>query len=284
MELLQLKYFCDAAETENFSKTAKKFFVPASNISQSIKRLEAELKTPLFSRNANRVRLNSSGQAFYKSVKAALDLLNDAQKAAQQTTNQERIRVNLHMHRRLVTDVMERFRNTHPGVVFITTHEPIRNVADYDVVLSYENFDSVLEKKEVARENFALAYNKTQFAFADKLDAQTIKRCPMIVMDNNSSIYKTTLRVCQSFGVQPNIVLQSDDPYYVRKCIELGLGVAVVPELSWRGQFSENVALKAVEGFSRQTYLYHKSGRNRVITEFVDALLQAFPSSVGESR
>ena len=48
MELLQLKYFCDAAQSENFSKTAKKFGVPTSNISQSVKRLEKELSTPLF--------------------------------------------------------------------------------------------------------------------------------------------------------------------------------------------------------------------------------------------
>lgn len=48
MELLQLKYFCDAAETENFSKTAKKYLVPTSNISQSIKRLERELGVELF--------------------------------------------------------------------------------------------------------------------------------------------------------------------------------------------------------------------------------------------
>ena len=43
MELLQLTYFCDAAETENFSRTAQRFTVPPSNISQSIKRLETEL-------------------------------------------------------------------------------------------------------------------------------------------------------------------------------------------------------------------------------------------------
>ena len=42
MELLQLTYFCDAAVTQNFSKTAQKYNVPPSNISQSIKRLEIE--------------------------------------------------------------------------------------------------------------------------------------------------------------------------------------------------------------------------------------------------
>ncbi len=37
MELLQLKYFVESAETENFSITAKKNFVPTSSVSISIK-------------------------------------------------------------------------------------------------------------------------------------------------------------------------------------------------------------------------------------------------------
>ena len=59
MEILQLKYFCDAAQTQNFSKTAKKFLVPPSNISQTIKRLEKEVETTLFERHANKIKLNA---------------------------------------------------------------------------------------------------------------------------------------------------------------------------------------------------------------------------------
>ena len=66
MELLQLTYFCDAAITQNFSKTAEKYNVPPSNISQSIKRLEKELSVSLFDRCANRVALNAQGQAFFE--------------------------------------------------------------------------------------------------------------------------------------------------------------------------------------------------------------------------
>ena len=36
MELLQLTYFCDAAESQNFSHTAQKFRVPPSNVSQKV--------------------------------------------------------------------------------------------------------------------------------------------------------------------------------------------------------------------------------------------------------
>lgn len=48
MELLQLKYFKDAAELENFSKAAKKNMVPQPSISYAIKNLEDELGVPLF--------------------------------------------------------------------------------------------------------------------------------------------------------------------------------------------------------------------------------------------
>ena len=78
MELLQLTYFCDAAQSENFSKTAKKFCVPPSAISQSVHRLENELGTALFYRDVNRIRLNPDGRMFYEEIKAALSLIDRA--------------------------------------------------------------------------------------------------------------------------------------------------------------------------------------------------------------
>lgn len=80
MEILQLKYFCDAAQTQNFSKTAKKFLVPPSNISQTIKRLEKEVETTLFERHANKIKLNDAGLLFYKNAKTALNILENTKK------------------------------------------------------------------------------------------------------------------------------------------------------------------------------------------------------------
>ena len=78
MELLQLKYFCDAAQTQNFSKTAEKYRVPPSNISQIIRRLENELGVKLFAREANRLVLNEQGKLFYRKIKSALSLIEEA--------------------------------------------------------------------------------------------------------------------------------------------------------------------------------------------------------------
>ena len=53
MELLQLRYFYESADNENFSRTADKYMVPPSSVSMSIKKLENELGCELFERSAN---------------------------------------------------------------------------------------------------------------------------------------------------------------------------------------------------------------------------------------
>ena len=61
MEILQLRYFYESAKSQNFTVTAKKYMVPVSAVSSSIKRLEKELGCQLFDRDTNRIRLTIMG-------------------------------------------------------------------------------------------------------------------------------------------------------------------------------------------------------------------------------
>ena len=82
MEILQLQYFCTAAETENFAEAGSLMNVPASSISQSVRRLEKELGVDLFDRKANSIELNQRGRAFYIQTKSGLNMLRDAKTKA----------------------------------------------------------------------------------------------------------------------------------------------------------------------------------------------------------
>ena len=61
--------------------------------------------------------------------------------------------------------------------------------------------------------------------------------------------------ICRKAGFSPRVAIESDDPYYLRKCVELGLGVSFVPVFSWAGQFSSDVSLLPLESHTRTTYL-----------------------------
>ncbi len=273
MELLQLKYFCDAAETQNFSKTAQKFLVPPSNISQSIKGLEKELGQPLFTRTANKVELNAAGAAFYKDTKAALSLLNAAVDTLQQKEEHPTIKINIHVNRRVVMNAIERYRKSHPFVSFITSHALDLSANDFDIVVTDKRLSSPFIQSKATEERLLLAYHQNAYHF-DKIE--DLHEAPFITMNQESSMYAYTHDICRDLGFVPQIVLQSEDPFYIRKCIELGLGVCIVPELSWRGQFSDDIRLRSLGNYKRTTFLYRKNTVQSAVQEFYDILLSNF--------
>lgn len=276
MELLQLRYFCDAAETQNFSKTAHKFLVPPSNISQSIKRLEKELGIRLFSRSANKIALNENGFKFYQNARTALDLLDNAKKEVQQNGIPESIRINIQINRHIVMETIESFQKKYADISFIITHSIDQGMNDYDFIVTDKELDFPYVKQAIKEENMLLAYHKDSFSLKERPTVEELRDCPFITMSSGNSIYDCTQRICNDLGFAPRIVLESEDPFYIRKCIELGLGVAIVPEISWRRHFGDGVTFKSIGDYKRPIYLYQKHLAGAHLERFRDALVSSF--------
>ena len=277
MELLQLKYFCDAAESENFSKTAKKFGVPPSDISQSIRRLERELDVALFTRKANRIALNERGHEFYLKVLEAITLLEEAKNIVTDDINSGRINICINSNRRIVMQTLEKFKTQYPGVEVRTTHFADPKSEDFDLIIAgrgdeYEGF----ERRKLLSEGMSLAVRRDNYIAAlPRVDISALSEESFITMTEKSSLLGLTRKICADHGFSPRITIQSDDPFYVRKCVELGLGIAFVPTFSWQGQFSDSVVLKPIDNYERDTFLYMPSSRYLGLSAraFVDMLI-----------
>jgi len=72
----QLRYFYESAMAESFSKTARKYMVPGSSASASVKRLEQKLGVELFVRTGNRILLTEKGKQFLSVVEESLSQLD----------------------------------------------------------------------------------------------------------------------------------------------------------------------------------------------------------------
>ena len=77
MELLQLTYFLELAESEHVTKTAEKLMISQPALSLTIRRLEDELGAALFDRNGRNIRLNENGRLFRTYAEDALRLLQE---------------------------------------------------------------------------------------------------------------------------------------------------------------------------------------------------------------
>lgn len=259
MELLQLTYFCDAASTQNFSHTAKRFNVPPSNISQSVKRLEEELGAELFARRANRVTLNSRGEAFYREVSTALDMIRRAENKARGMGEARVLRLGVHISRRVVMQTVAEFRRKYPSVDIVTEHGDRTQIGDFDLVISDEDFANGEYVRVCSfREQIVLAAKGGTFPAGVRLGAEDLADKPFITTGENHSMHDITCRICGELGFKPRIALQGEDPQYIRQCVNLGLGVAFAPTVSWRGQFAAEVELHSVGEQSRDICIYKR--------------------------
>ncbi|MBO5746429.1 MAG: LysR family transcriptional regulator [Clostridia bacterium] len=285
MELLQLTYFCDAAESENFSKTAQKFGVPASNISQTVHRLEKELGVSLFDRRANKATLNEAGRVFYEKVKIALDALEEGKLRLSDLKGvvSGEVRLLILTNRNTVTKAIEKFKKKYPQVIFSVSHRLDNAEDDFDFIISDQPpFTRRLQKRLLITDEMMLAVQKGSRWDVDEIDLSSLKNERFISMHSNSSLYRTAYRICADFGFAPNIAIQSDDPYYMRKYIELGMGVAIVPSVSWSGLFADSVVLKSLGGVKRETYIF--SDPEKYMPTVVKLFLEELLEVCGESK
>ena len=279
MELLQLKYFCHAAESGNFTHTAEHFRVPTSNISRAVRCLEAELSVKLFERSANKIRLNDKGEIFYRHAKRALCELDTARADLCSSDGIPRGEIKLLVSccRHLATKAIERCVKLFPEVSFSVRHGV--DSEDYDFVISdLAPTKRELEKELLMSERMMLAVSKS-YANEGKHSIEAgLDKERFVSLGSNTRLHALTLQYCNQLGFTPNVAIQTDDPYYVRKFIELGLGVAVYPEKSWANLISDNIMLIDAGFPKRRTFLFYKKDKSLSAGEqkFIEILKEEF--------
>lgn len=78
MDLQQLRYVVEVAETANFTRAAERCFVTQSALSHQIAALEREIGERLFARTSRSVRPTEAGEAFIRHARIALSAARSA--------------------------------------------------------------------------------------------------------------------------------------------------------------------------------------------------------------
>lgn len=276
MEILALKYFCDAAELQSFSRTAEKYLVPTSSVSQVIKRLESELGGQLFDRCGNRITLNEDGKKYYNYVKEALSLLDGAKRALAESDGEVSGEISLLVdsNRRTVANAVEHFLIEHPRVSFtVKNGAPTRNACD--LIISDKSPGVDYEAIPFVREKLLLAVSgNNPLAEAKIITEKELVRDRFIIMPETSSLTRITMGIFASLPFSPTVSIVCDDPSIIQRYVELGLGIAVIPSFSWKGVFSEKTVLRDIGEYYRTTYIFIKNGKKvpERVKLFIDEL------------
>src|SRR6185436_9010012 len=130
MELRQFEAFVAAAEEGGITRAADRLHIVQSAISASLRRLEAELGTPLFVRRARGVELTDAGRALLPHARAALSATDAGREAVDAVRGGLRGVVRLGImqsqspagSRVSVPGILREFRDLHPDVELRVGH------------------------------------------------------------------------------------------------------------------------------------------------------------------
>lgn len=118
MDITSLKEFLALVETRNFWEASELLFMNESTLSKHIKKLEAELAVPLFSRNTRNVSLTSYGECLIPYAKSIVEqeqhFHDELAKRIQAESQTLVLGVIPSMVQYRITDILVNFRKKHP--------------------------------------------------------------------------------------------------------------------------------------------------------------------------
>lgn len=278
MELLQLRYFLESAQSENFSQTARRYRVPPSAVSMAVKRLERELGCPLFIRQGNRLMLNEQGRRLRQALAISLGTLDDAVESLRAAAREPAGEISLLIRtdRGVITRHIEEFRRQHPGVVFRIAHHFEGDEAGYDLIVDeagdrYAGYESQPLLTETVRP--AVAADSP--LCGRRLTPLELAAQPFVTMGPGSSLRRLTVDCCRRAGFEPRVMIECDDPYYLRRYVARGFGVSLMPERSWKDELGENIAFLDVPELQvrRTACLYRRHPLGAAAAAFAAFLL-----------
>ncbi|MBP5773394.1 MAG: LysR family transcriptional regulator [Eubacterium sp.] len=232
MELLQLRYFKAAAELENFSAVAERFYVPQPSISATIKKLEEELGVKLFDRNGKRITLNSNGKIFYEKVAAAINSIDDGVGSLQ--SEKKNIVLYPQAGGRFLSLLIADFHISRNDVFLSTTgySQDLQN--HYDFTFMQPDGDmSEFEYVELMRDEIVLiACKKNKYAkVKGEVSLKDLQYEKFIAHYPAMNLRYFTDHLCEEqAGFRPGVVYETDDNQTIRYLVSEDKGIALLPK------------------------------------------------------
>jgi len=241
MDTDSLRWFQQVAEGTTVTEVSDLQAVTQPGVSRALRRLEAQVGTPLLRRSGRTLRMTAAGEVFKPHVDALLRQLDDGIAAVSQLIEPESGTVALAFQQSLgtwlVPDLVRTFRAAHAGVGFRLTqvrdelHSAALDGGQADLEIGTRRpSDPAVHSRPVAVEPLRLALpGDHKLASQRRIHLAEVSREPFVGLRPASALRQLTDDLCQQAGFQPAVVFEGDDLSTVRGFVAAGLGVAIVP-------------------------------------------------------
>tara|TARA_R110002096_G_scaffold144754_2_gene301929 strand:+ start:58 stop:960 length:903 start_codon:yes stop_codon:yes gene_type:complete len=243
MELQQLRLFLAAAESESFTRGAKRAFVSQPALSASIAKLEGELGVKLFTRNKRNVVLTPAGRTLFKRATRIVEECNKARDELKHHDQQRMVRLGVINTLSIahIARLIEPYRRENRRLrlqVFDATKEEMETLAEsgrIDIALTLlpDRPDSgrrFTHSKPLFSESYMVAMAAHHhLSEAPSLSLSDLENEPFV--SRSHCEYRLMLQeLMKSTGTRLNVSYVTNQDDRALSLVEQGVGIAIVPE------------------------------------------------------
>ena len=272
MELYQLEYFLEAARQRTFTRAAERLHLAQAALSEQMRKLEAELGTPLFCRSGRGTTLTAAGEVLREHAERLISQAAEARRAVTDLVRLRSGRVVIgaipSVSACVLPSLIAAFRGEHPLVELALHEGTSEQVAQWvesgrtDLgIVQLPVTSGSFEETVLFTEAFVLLVPASHpLSGAEEIDLASLAGEGFILYKGRAR--DAACSACREAGFEPRIVCESGELETIRSLVAASLGLALLPELAVRRGSEGCVALRlSGEPVLRRVALLQRKGQ-----------------------
>lgn len=244
MQIETLRVFCDLVESRSFSRAALRNFITQSAVSQQIKNLENRFETQLLRRNGKSVTPTPAGKIFYERSRTILDSFEHMQlemkSIGQDMAGSVRIATIYSVGIYEMDVVVKTFLKLYPKVNLHVEYSKgarvyedcLRGALDLGIVV-YPEARKGLRIIPLPSDKLVLICAPNHpLARRHHIDILKLNGLNFVAFEKGMASQRALDRIFQEHNVQVRTVMEFNNIETIKRSIEIGAGVSIVPLLS----------------------------------------------------
>ncbi len=250
MEIMQIRYFLEAAKTKHMTNSAKNLHITQPALTQAVRRLEKDLGVPLFVARGRNVVLTEYGKYLQKKLEPLMEQLDaiPEQLKMMSALEGETIHMNVLAASGLVMEAIIEYKKEHEEILFQLQQNTESELYDIGVTTKLFYLGQDEENRFACGEEIYLAVPENQ-RYQGKESVRLAEAADegFISLLGSREFRYICDRFCQHAGFIPRIIFESDNPSAVKNMIAANMGIGFWPEFTWGSIENERVRLLKIE-------------------------------------
>ncbi len=301
MELRQLRYLVALDEERNFTRAAQREHIAQPAMSQQIRRLEEEVGLELVDRSTRRATMTDAGRALVARARRVLAELEAANVELEGIRGVQSGRVTLGvMHTMGPIDIslaLAVFHGRHPQVELTVREYSSEELADLlrvdDLDLAFLSLTDRIERaglglqQLMSEELVVILPREHRLADRAQLRMAELAGEEFISYREGARLRELLTSAGQHAGFEPRVKLESNESRRIRRLVERGMGVAILPRSDAEEPGADVSVAALIEPTLRRdiTLAWREERRHPpAVAEFLELSQELFATEAKPSR